>query len=280
MRANVSVLVAVMGATLGCSPGTLPGSPSPIAVGGGGARYNGSVVYRRTGGNFAISEASQTLNLSLVVRDANQITGRFESSSGTGTLTGVLAGDLAGGTFDATILVLTLATQVTGQTSCEGRGQVIGTLAGRNLTWRASSITYDNCPGLSVVSDAQALAVSPIPGDVGTSANVAITVLGGANVPRATCEGGGAGYPFTVEMAETRGVDVTLDSTFMVEQRRNFGEVSSTVLDMPFTDLAGGSRRTYSVCSPVTGTYQAFFSGTDANGNRIRISSPVVTFLP
>jgi hypothetical protein len=131
-----------------------------------------------------------------------------------------------------------------------------------------------------VTSDAQALAVSPIPGNIGNSANVVITVLGGANVPRGTCGDGTSGYPFTVEMAETRGVDVTLDSTFVVEQRRNFGGVSSGTLDMPFTDLPGGSRRTYSVCNPVTGTYQAFFSGVDANGNRIRITSPVVTFLP
>jgi hypothetical protein len=258
----------------------LPGSPSAITVGGGGARYNGSVVYRRIGGNFAISEASQTLNLSLVVRDSNQITGRFDSASGGGTLAGTLVGDLAGGTFDATLLVLTLATQVSGQTSCEGRGQVIGTLSGQNLTWRVASITYDNCPGLTVTSDAQAVAVSPIPGAIGNSASVVISVLGGANVPRGTCEGGGAGYPFTVEMAETLGVDVTFDSTFIVEQRRNFGNVSSGVLDMPFTDLKGGSRRSYSVCNPVSGTYQAFFSGQDANGNRIRISSPVVTFLP
>ena len=281
MLANRIIVIAIVVAgAAGCSPGTLPGSPSPIAVGGGGARYNGSVIYRRTGGNFAISEASQTLNLSLVVGDSNQVTGRFDSSSGTGTLAGVLSGDLAGGTFDATILVITLATQVSGQTQCEGRGQVIGTLAGRNLTWRASSIVYENCPGLTVTSDAQALAVSPIPGGIGNSANVTISVLGGANIARSSCEGGGPGYPFTVQMAETAGVDVTLDSSFTVEQRRNFGAPSSTVLDMPFTDLKGGSRRTYDACSPVSGTYQAFFSGQDANGNRIRISSPVVTFLP
>jgi hypothetical protein len=49
---------------------------------------------------------------------------------------------------------------------------------------------------------------------------------------------------------------------------------------MPFTDVAGGSRRTYNACSPVAGTYQAFFSGTDANGNRIRVASPIVTMVP
>ena len=43
---------------------------------------------------------------------------------------------------------------------------------------------------------------------------------------------------------------------------------------------AGGGRRSYSVCSPTAGTYQAFFSGVDANGNGLRVSSPVVTFAP
>jgi hypothetical protein len=65
-----------------------------------------------------------------------------------------------------------------------------------------------------------------------------------------------------------------------VEERRNFGGVSVTVLDMPFTEVDGGSRRTYNACSPVAGTYQAFFSGTDVNGNRIRVASPIVTLAP
>jgi hypothetical protein len=30
----------------------------------------------------------------------------------------------------------------------------------------------------------------------------------------------------------------------------------------------------------VFGTYQAFFSGIDDGGNRVRVASPTVTFLP
>jgi len=277
---EIVVAAAVLAGVAACSPGTLPGSPTPILSGGGGARYNGSIVYRRLAGNFAITEASQTINLSLVVRDANQIVGRFESGNGTGTISGQLTGDLANGTLDATMLVLTTATQVMGQTVCEGRGQIAGRMSGRDLTFSTPSITYDNCPGLTVTSQAQAIAVSPIPGEFGSLANVVITVLGGTTVPRGTCAGGGAGFPFTVEMAETSGVNVTFDSRFVVEERRNFGVATSTSLDMPFTALDGGSRRTYGACSPVPGTYQAFFSGSDANGNRIRVASPVVTFAP
>jgi len=46
---------------------------------------------------------------------------------------------------------------------------------------------------------------------------------------------------------------------------------------MPFGTINGGTRRTYATCSPLAGTYQAFFSGTDARGNRVRVASPVVT---
>jgi hypothetical protein len=262
-----------------CSPGTLPGSPSPIAVGGGGARYNGTITYRRLAGNYTVSESAQPLSLSLVMRGADQISGRFEAGQSTGTLTGIVSGNLAGGTFQATALVINTATMGGTTTSCEGRGQVTGSLSGVTLTWSAGSITYDNCPGLSTTTQVQAVAVSPIPGGSGRNANLSITILGNTTVVRSTC-GGLPGYPFTIEIAETAGIDVTLDPTFLVEERRNFGAVSITTLDMPFTDVDGGSRRTYNACSPVAGTYQAFFSGTDANGNRIRVASPIVTMAP
>jgi hypothetical protein len=271
------VTAAVSGAA--CSPGTLPGSPSPVLVGGGGGRYNGSITYRRLGGNYTISEASQRLDLSLMLRDVNQITGRFETAESSGTVQGVLIGDMANGTLDATVLVQTTVRQGGGGT-CEGRGQISVTLAGVNLSWTGGSITYDNCPGLTVSSDARAVAVSPIPDSFGARANVVITVLGGASVPRGTCSTGGAGYPFTVEMSETAGVNATFDSTFRVEERRGSGSPSSTQLDMPFFSLNGGGRRTYGACSPVAGTYQAFFTGADANGNRIRVASPVITLGP
>jgi hypothetical protein len=65
-----------------------------------------------------------------------------------------------------------------------------------------------------------------------------------------------------------------------VEEHRNFGGLTSNRIDMPFTDMPAGGRRTYSACSPTPGTYQAFFSGKDVNGNLVRASSPVVTMGP
>ena len=264
------------GAAASCSPGTLPGSPSPIAVGGGGGRYNGTIVTRRVGGNYTLNELSQALDLSVVLREGAQLTGRFTGGESTGTLQGVLAGNLAGGTFQVTVLISTTARQGGTASACEGRGDITGTLSGRNLSWTGGTITYGNCPGLTVTSEAQAVAVSPIPGASGNQANIVITIAGGPVVARGTCGGGATGFPFTVEIGESTGIGVTLDSTFTIEERRGFGAVSTTTLDVPFTDLAGGSRRTYGVCSPSTGTYQAFFSGTDINGNRIRVASPVV----
>jgi hypothetical protein len=277
MRHLFVVVLVTAAAAAACSPGTLPGSPSPVLVGGGGGRYNGSISYRRLAGNYAIAEGSQRLDLSLALRDVNQITGRFETGETSGTVQGVLNGDMSNGTLDATLLVQTTVRQGGGASTCEGRGQIIVTLSGLNLSWAGGSITYDNCPGLTISSEARAVATSPIPGSPGTRASVAITVLGGAIVPRGTCPSGVAGYPFTVEMSETAGVNVTFDSTFRVEERRTSGNTSAAQLDMPFFGLNGGSRRTYSACSPFAGTYQAFFTGTDSNGNRVRVASPVVT---
>jgi hypothetical protein len=81
-------------------------------------------------------------------------------------------------------------------------------------------------------------------------------------------------------MSETAGIAVTFESRFRVEERRNFAAPTSNELDMPFASVAGGTRRSYAACSPSAGTYQAFFNGTDANGNRIRVASPVVTLGP
>ncbi len=273
-----SMLLAVaLSAAAGCSQGTLPGAPSPITIGGGGGRYNGSVTYRRARpAIYAVTESSQTLSLSLTMQGVNQIFGRFQSGESSGTISGSLTGTLASGTFEATMLVSSAAQQAGAPVTCEGRGQITGTFNGVNVNWGSGGIAYDNCPGLEVTSSAQAIAVSPIPGEIGNLANVVITVLGGTTVTRSTCPAGGPGYPFTVEMAERAGVDVTFEPTFAAEDASR----NRTVLDMPFTQLPGGGRRTYSVCSPSAGTYQAFFNGTDANGNRVRVSSPVVTFVP
>lgn len=282
MRITLSriVFVVVAAAAAACSPGTLPGSPSPILVGGGGGKYNGSITYRRLGGNYTIAEAAQPLTLSLSLRDVNQITGRFETSESSGTVQGVLTGDLSNGSFDVTMLVVTTARQGGTTSSCEGRGQVTGILSGLNLTWTVGSIAYDNCPGLRVSSQAAAVAVSPIPDVSPAQASLVITVLGGATVRQGTCATGITGYPFIVEMSETAGVSITFDSRFRIEERHGSGGVSSNELDMPFTTISGGTRRTYQACSPIPGTYQAFFSGTDARGNRIRVASPVVTLTP
>lgn len=278
---RLALATAVITGATACSPGTLPGAPSSILVGGGAGRYNGAITYRRLGGTFTISEGSQTFNLSMVLRQVDQITGRFESAESSGSVQGVLTGDLAAGSFLATVFVSTQARQANGTSvACEGRGQVTGILSGRNMSWTASSITYDNCPGLSASSAAQAVAVSPVPGDFAGRANVIITVVGGATVLRSTCPAGGAGYRFTVDMVETSGIDVTFDSSFLVEERRNFGALTSSAPDMPFREMEGGTRRSYEACSATPGTYQAFFSGSDANGNRFRVGTPLVTFAP
>jgi hypothetical protein len=271
------VFIVIAAAVAACSPGTLPGSPSPILVGGGGGKYNGSITYRRLGGIYTISEAAQQLTLSLSLRDVNQLTGRFETAESSGTVQGVLTGDMSNGSFDVTMLIVTTARQGGTTSSCEGRGQLTGVLAGLKLTWTGGSIAYDNCPGLRVSSQADAVAVSPIPDSSSTQASLVITVLGGATVRAGTCGTGITGYPFIVEMSETAGVNITFDSRFRIEERRGAGGVSASELDMPFTTINGGTRRTYATCSPVPGTYQAFFTGTDANGHRIRVASPVVT---
>ena len=275
-RAALFVSVTLAAATA-CSPGTLPGTPSELTVGGGGARYNGTITTRRVGGNYTLNEAGQALTLSLTLGGTDQMNGRIDSAGSFGTLTGTITGNLASGSFQATILIPTAALQGGTTTLCEGRGDVTGTLSGVNLTWTSPALTYDNCPGLTTSSQAQAVAVSPIPGAAVNRANVVISIVGGTRVAPGICPGGVPGFPFTVEIAETAGVNVTLDKTFTAEERRTTGTVSVTAVDMPFTDLQGGARRTYGACSLVAGTYQAFISGIDAIGNRMRAASPLVT---
>jgi hypothetical protein len=280
-RRHAAVFVTLtLAAAAACSPGTLPGNPSELTVGGGGARYNGTITTRRVGGNYTLNEAGQALTLSLTLRSTEQMFGRIDSAGSFGTLTGTITGNLASGSFQATILIPTVAQQGGTTTTCEGRGDVTGTLSGVNLTWTSPSLTYDNCPGLTTSSQAQAVAVSPIPGAAINRANVVISIVGGTRVAPGLCPGGIPGFPFTVEIAETAGVNVTLDKTFTAEERRTTGTVSVTTVDMPFTDLLGGTRRTYGACSLVAGTYQAFISGIDAIGNRMRAASPLVTLGP
>src|SRR5258705_6706489 len=184
------------------------------------------------------------------------------------------------GSFDATVLITTDARQGGRTSRCEGRGQITGIPSGLNLTWTGGSIAYDNCPGLTISSQAQAVAVSPIPDASPNRASLVITVLGGATVQRGTCASSIAGYPFTVEMSETAGINVSFDSQFRIEERRNTGVGSSTTLDMPISGITGGTRRTFATCSPPAGTYQALFRRARPSGNRVRLGRPRVTLAP
>jgi hypothetical protein len=273
-------LLALVAPAYQCSRGALPGSPSPINAVGGAARYRGTLTYTRVNGGFVVNPPRQQLDLSMVLGATDQLTGRFEAEGSTGSLQGSIQGTLSSGSFTATLLVSTQVTGAAGGRLCEGAGQVSGEFAGRDVTWRASDVIYDNCPGLIVQSEADAQAVSPVPGTYPGRANVVVSVLPSASVARATCASGGAGWPFTVVSAETGGIDVQLDQTFTVEERSASGVPSRSVVETPFRSLVGGSQREYTVCAPSAGTYQAFFSGNDARGNRVRFASPLVTLIP
>jgi hypothetical protein len=263
-----------------CSSGALPGSPTPLNSVGGAARYRGTLTYTRLSGGFLVEPPRQRLDLSMVLGASDQLSGRFEADGSTGSLQGVIQGTLSSGTFTATLLVSTQVTSASGARLCEGAGHVSGEFAGRDVTWRASDVTYDNCPGLVAQSEANAEAFSPVPGTYGARANVVVTVLPSASVARGSCASGSSGWPFTVVASETSGVEVQLDQTFTVEERSASGVPSRSVVETPFRSLAGGGQREYGVCAPSPGTYQAFFSGNDTRGNRVRFASPLITLLP
>jgi hypothetical protein len=278
-----------------CSPGSLPGSPAPILTGGGGGRYDGTLSYRRLGGTTAIDESNQRMTMSLVLGSGDQFTAQFDSSSGSrGSLQGSLNGALNNGTFQATILVTVPAVGAATGFSlgpigfrpladagpvCEGRGEATGSFNGLNISWTIGTITYTNC-SLTTSSQANATAVSPIPQTSATTsrANVVITVFPAATLARGTCANGASGFPFTVEIAEVAGVSVTLDKTVTIEERRSDQVVAVSHEDNPLTALAAGEKRRYTGCGVAAGTYQAFFTGRDANGNTIRFSTPLITF--
>ncbi len=294
---SVAVALAWAVSIAACSPGTLPGSPSRIEFGGGGGRYNGTISYQRTGGDFLINEAQQSMSLSLVLAAADQFTAQFQTSGGSaGSLQGLLSGALNNGTFEATLLVTQpadspgasagLLTQAIVRpravVTCDGRGQATGSFSGPDVAWVVGAVNYSNCR-LVTSSQARATATSPIPQINTARATVVITILPGATVRPGTCENGARGYQFTIEVAETSGVAVTLDETITVEERRGGQAVSVRREDNPLTRLGAGERRRYSACSPssgLSGTYQAFFTGHDAHGNALRFSSPLVTLLP
>jgi hypothetical protein len=280
-RPQLAMLVAAgfSVAAAACSPGSLPGSPSPLSLVGGAARYDGTLVYRRLAGGFQIDTSARRLDMSIVLGSSDQLSGRFEAGETTGTLQASLDGTMSSGHFQGTILVSTPASAGGASSVCEGTGEVSGDFSGRDVVWSASEILYHNCPGLIVGSQAQGVAVSPVPGASRGEANVVVTVLPSTSVRPGGCATGGAGWPFTVVAAENAGVDVRLDATFTVEERTAAGATRSTVTT-PFTALVGGTRREYAVCAAVPGTYQAFFSGIDARGRRVRFATPLVNLLP
>lgn len=263
-----------------CSRGALPGSPTPANAVGGAARYRGTLTYTRLTGGFVVDPPRQRLDLSMVLGATDQLAGRFEAEGSTGSLQGVIQGTLSAGSFTATLLVSTQVSGSGGGRLCEGTGQVSGEFTGRDVTWRASDVIYDNCPGLVAQSEADAEAFSPVPGTYPGRANVVVTVRPSPSVVRGTCGNGSQGWPFTVVAAETGGIDVQLDQTFTVEERSASGVPSRSVVETPFRSLAGGGQREYAVCAPSAGTYQAFFSGNDVRGNRVRFASPLITLLP
>ena len=273
------VLLTVAGSGYHCSRGALPGSPSPLNAVGGAARYRGTLTYTRVSGGFEIAPPRPRLDLSFVLGGTDQLSGRFEAEGSTGSVQAVIDGTLSAGSFAGTLLVSTPVTSAGGTNVCEGAGQVSGRFSGRDVTWRASDITYDNCPGLVVRSDVEAEAFSPVPGTYAGRANVVVSVLPSTSVSRGTCASGAAGWSFTVVAAENAGIDVQLDDRFTVEERSATGVPTRSVVDTPFRSLAGGGQREYQVCAPAAGTYQAFFGGIDGRGNRVRFASPLVTLV-
>jgi hypothetical protein len=238
------------------------------------------LTYTRVAGGFAVEPAQQRLDLSIVLGATDQLSGRFEAEGSTGSLQGVVQGSLSAGSFTATLLVSTRATGTGGANLCEGFGQVSGEFAGREVTWRASDVTYGNCPGLVAQSEASAEAFSPVPGTYPGRANVVVTVLPSTAVARGACPAGPAGWPFAVVASETSGIDVQLDQMFTIEERSASGVPSRSLVETPFRSLTGGGQREYRVCAPAAGTYQAFFSGNDVRGNRVRFASPLITLQP
>jgi hypothetical protein len=273
-------LFALVAPAYHCSRGALPGSPTSVSSVGGAARYRGTLTYSRLSGGFRVDPPQQRLDLSIVLGATDQLSGRFEAEGSSGSLQGVVQGSLSSGSFTATLLVSTQVTGSGGGQLCEGAGQVSGEFVGRDVTWRASDVTYDNCPGLVAQSEADAEAFSPVPGNYAGRANVVVSVRPSSSISRGTCSGGSQGWPFTVVALESGGVDVQLDQTFTVEERSASGVPSRSVIETPFRTLTGGGQREYQVCAPSAGTYQAFFAGNDARGNRVRFASPLITLLP
>jgi hypothetical protein len=286
MRTSTScrfgVFLLAAGLTAGCARGSLPASPTALTAGGGG-RYNGTMTFQRQSGTLQVDGSVRPLDMSVVVANLTQLSGHFTAGNASGSLQGTLAGNLLSGTFQGTTLVSVAVTEGTTARTCDGRGDMAGTFNGLNVNWQITRTTYDNCAGLNVTSAANGVSISPIPETQTAHANVVVTVEPGNTIAGgAACPGAvsAKGWRFTVIVAETAGVSVTLDSTFTGEQKVQGGAVASTTLDTPFRTLDGGSRRTYEGCSPQAGTYQAFFSGVDATGVKVRFFSPLVTLLP
>ena len=255
-----------------CSPGTLPGSPTPFTP-GGGARYSGTMTIARVAGSQSFGTGQRPLDLSLVLGPMNQLTGQFAAGDAVGSLTAELSGSLTTGTFVGQILISLPVTQAGAAVTCDGIQDVEGTFSGGSVTFAASfPLGYRVCPGLLTTVSAAATAISPVPGAIGNRANVIVTVSPGTTIAEGTCESG-VGYGFTITLVETAGVAVTFDADYRLIQ---FDEPIVDV-SMPVTGIGGGGRRSFTVCRASAGLFQAVFRGRDDNGNTVLAASPVLT---
>jgi hypothetical protein len=271
-RHAILVLVCAAVAAAACSPGTLPGSPTPFTPGGGG-RYSGTMTIGRAAGP-PFNTSARPLDLSLVVGPSDQLSGQFTAGDATGSITATLSGTLSAGSFTGAIL-MSLPIAQAGVSTCEGIQSVTGTFSGRDVTFALAPGTvmgFNNCSGLLATVTSAATATSPVPGSLGNKAHLVASVAPGTNIPEGSCDGA-PGYAFTVTLAELSGVAITFDDTYRVER---FNQPPTT-LAMPLSEIAAGGRRTLSICSASTGFYQAVFTGHDANGNGVVAASPVVT---
>jgi hypothetical protein len=271
--ALVGIVCAALAAASACSPGTLPGSPTPFTPGGGG-RYSGTMTIGRAAGP-PFNSGARPLDLSLVVGSGDQLSGQFTAGDAVGSVTATLNGSMSAGSFSGAILVSLPVTLGGAVVTCEGIQTVSGTLSGRDVSFAtppSSVMSFDNCSGLLTTVSAAGTATSPVPGSLGNRARLVASVVPGTNIPESTCDGA-PGYAFTVTLSELSGVAITFDDTYRVERLNQ----PPTDVAMPLSSIEAGARRSIDVCSSSTGFYQAVFTGQDANGNGVVAASPVVT---
>ena len=251
----------------GCSPGTLPGSPTPFTP-GGGARYTGTMTIGRLAGT-PFNTGQRPLDLALVLGPGDQLAGQFSAADAVGSITTTLTGSMTSGTFTGQILL----SLPVGGTTCDGIQDVEGTFNGSSLTMSTPTpFGYPNCPGVFTTVSAAATAASPVPGVIGNRANLIVTVTPGTAISDNSCENG-AGFGFTITLVETSGVEAEFESEYLVIP---FDE-PAVETSMPISKIAAGGRQSFGICRPSAGFFQAVFRARDVHGNRVLAMSPVLT---